>query len=383
MSSDGKKKMAKHRGSIFSNTIISALAACLFEIALVLNTSVIDRLLMQVGYAGTLTNFVGDYTMALIGIYLVAGIGVYAFVFGLLQYRDIRYLRRISTALLDVSEGNFERRVPVVGDDELSDIALQLNHMTEEIQLLMEKEKDNEQTKNDLITNIAHDLRTPLTSIIGYLNLIISQPDMDDSRRQAYLKVAYDKSLHLQKMIEDLFGFTKLNYGKQTTMMQPIDIIELMGQLLEEFYPVFEENGIEYEYRPAVASQLVMGDGTLLARLFDNLINNAVKYGKDGKRLLVKAELKGKYIAVSVINYGKVIPKKDLDRVFEKFYRAEQSRSSSTGGTGLGLAIAKNITLLHNGIIRASSGLDGTVFEVELPVLDQKRKPEQKKEEMA
>lgn len=375
--------MAKHRGSIFSNTIISALAACLFEIALVLNTSVIDRLLMQVGYAGTLTNFVGDYTMALIGIYLVAGIGVYAFVFGLLQYRDIRYLRRISTALLDVSEGNFERRVPVVGDDELSDIALQLNHMTEEIQLLMEKEKDNEQTKNDLITNIAHDLRTPLTSIIGYLNLIISQPDMDDSRRQAYLKVAYDKSLHLQKMIEDLFGFTKLNYGKQTTMMQPIDIIELMGQLLEEFYPVFEENGIEYEYRPAVASQLVMGDGTLLARLFDNLINNAVKYGKDGKRLLVKAELKGKYIAVSVINYGKVIPKKDLDRVFEKFYRAEQSRSSSTGGTGLGLAIAKNITLLHNGIIRASSGLDGTVFEVELPVLDQKRKPEQKKEEMA
>lgn len=383
MSSDGKKKMAKHRGSIFSNTIISALAACLFEIAIVLNTSVIDRLLMQVGYAGTLTNFVGDYTMALIGIYLVAGIGVYAFVFGLLQYRDIRYLRRISTALLDVSEGNFERRVPVVGDDELSDIALQLNHMTEEIQLLMEKEKDNEQTKNDLITNIAHDLRTPLTSIIGYLNLIISQPDMDDSRRQAYLKVAYDKSLHLQKMIEDLFGFTKLNYGKQTTMMQPIDIIELMGQLLEEFYPVFEENGIEYEYRPAVASQLVMGDGTLLARLFDNLINNAVKYGKDGKRLLVKAELKGKYIAVSVINYGKVIPKKDLDRVFEKFYRAEQSRSSSTGGTGLGLAIAKNITLLHNGIIRASSGLDGTVFEVELPVLDQKRKPEQKKEEMA
>lgn len=380
MSSDGKKRMAKHRGSIFSNTIISALAACLFEIALVLNTSVVDRLLMQVGYAGTLTNFAGEYTMALIGIYLVAGIGVYAFVFGLLQYRDIRYLRRISTALLDVSEGNFERRVPVVGDDELSDIALQLNHMTEEIQQLMEKEKDNEQTKNDLITNIAHDLRTPLTSIIGYLNLIISQPDMEDGKRQAYLKVAYDKSLHLQKMIEDLFGFTKLNYGKQTTMMQPIDIIELMGQLLEEFYPVFEENGIEYEYRPAVTSQLVMGDGTLLARLFDNLINNAVKYGKDGKRLLVKAELKGKYIAVSVINYGKVIPKKDLDRVFEKFYRAEQSRSSSTGGTGLGLAIAKNITLLHNGMIRASSGLDGTVFEVELPVLDQKKEPEQKKE---
>lgn len=370
------RKTAKHRGSIFSNTIISGLAACLVEVILVLNTSVIDRLLVQVGYEGTLTGPSGEYTMALIGIYLLAGIGVYAFVFGCLQHRNIRYLRRISTALLDVSEGNFERKVPVVGDDELSDIALQLNHMTEELRLLMEKEKEAEQTKNDLITNVAHDLRTPLTSVIGYLNLIISQPDMEEEKRRTYLRIAYEKSLHLQKMIEDLFGFTKLNYGKQTTAMQPIDIVELMGQLLEEFYPVFEENGMEYEYHPSVSSQMIMGDGMLLARLFDNLLNNAVKYGKEGKRIVVNLELRGKYAAVSVINYGKVIPQKDLDRVFEKFYRAEQSRSSSTGGTGLGLAIAKNITLLHNGMIRASSSLDGTVFEVELPVLEQKKEEE-------
>lgn len=366
------KKIARHRGSIFSNTIISGLAACMFELVLVLNTPLIDRLLSQIGYEGTLEAIAAEYTMVLIGVYLLAGIAVYASVFGFLQYRDIRYLRRISTALRDVSEGNFDRHVPVIGDDELSDIALQLNHMTEELRVLMEKEKEAEQTKNDLITNVAHDLRTPLTSIIGYLDLIIKQPQMDDERRQTYLKIAYDKSRHLQKLIEDLFGFTKLNYGKQTASMQPIDIVRLMGQLVDEFYPVFEQNGMRYDFRPQIASQMIMGDGVLLARLFDNLINNAVKYGKDGKQIVVDVRLRGKYAVISIVNYGKVISPKDLERIFDKFYRAEHSRSTQTGGTGLGLAIAKNITLLHNGFIRAQSSLEGTVFEVELPVLEQK-----------
>jgi len=362
--------MARHRGSIFSNTIISGLAACLFELVLVLNTPLIDRLLAQVGYKGTIAEIAGEYTMALIGVYLLAGIAIYACIFGFLQYSDIRYLRRISTALQDVSEGNFDRHVPVIGDDELSDIALQLNHMTEELRVLLEKEKEAEQTKNDLITNVAHDLRTPLTSIIGYLDLIIKQPQMDDERRQAYLKIVYDKSKHLQKLIEDLFGFTKLNYGKQTASMQPIDIVRLMGQLVDEFYPVFEQNGMKYDFRPQIASQMIIGDGVLLARLFDNLINNAVKYGKDGKRIVVDVRLRGKYVVISIVNYGKVISSKDLERIFDKFYRAEHSRSSQTGGTGLGLAIAKNITLVHNGFIRAQSSLEGTVFEVELPIVE-------------
>lgn len=368
------KKTARHRGSIFSNTIISGLISCLFEAVLVLNTSVIDKLLQQAGYKGTLTELAGDHMMALTGIYLLAGIAVYAGVFGFLQYRDIRYLRRISTALQDVSEGNFDRSVPVIGDDELSDIALQVNHMTEEIRLLIEKEKEAEQTKNDLITNVAHDLRTPLTSIIGYLDLIIKQPGMEEEKRQAFLKIAYDKSRHLQTLIEDLFGFTKLNYGKQTATMQPIDIIRLIGQLLEEFYPVFEQNGIEYEYTPQIPAQMIMGDGVLLARLFDNLIGNAVKYGKEGKRILVDAGLRGSYVVISVVNYGKVIPKRDLEHIFDKFYRAEQSRSSQTGGTGLGLAIAKNIVELHNGFIRAESSIQGTVFEVDLPVMEKEKR---------
>ena len=368
------KKAPRHRGSIFSHTLISFAASCLTEVILVLNTSAIEQLLPLAGYnEKTISGLTGGGLLVLLGVYLLIGIAVYALVFGLLRHRDIRYLQKISGTLQEIAEGDFERNVPVIGDDELSDIALQINHLTEEIRELMRREKDAEQTKNDLITNVAHDLRTPLTSIIGYLDLIRRQPNMDPEKRMEFLKIAYDKSKHLQTLIEELFGFTKLNYGKQTANMQPIDMIRLLGQLLDEFYPVFEQNGMTCEYEPLVPSQMVMGDGVLLARLFDNLVSNAVKYGREGKKLIVEAAVRGQYLVISVINYGKVIPKRDLEHVFDKFYRAEQSRSSQTGGTGLGLAIAKNIAELHNGSIRADSSINGTVFEVSLPILEEKQ----------
>ena len=236
-----------------------------------------------------------------------------------------------------------------------------------EIEQLLEKEKQAEETKNELITNIAHDLRTPLTSILGYLDILSTRKDLPEETRQNYIRIAHDKAKHLQQMIEDLFGFTKLSYSKQTTNMQPIDIITLLAQLLDEFYPVFENNEMDYEYHPDVSNFVIQGDATLLVRLFDNLINNAIKYGKEGKLLIVKTRTQKEAITVDIINFGKVIPQKDLDRVFEKFYRAESSRNSATGGTGLGLAIAANVARIHGGSIAAKSSLEGTVFSVMLP----------------
>ena len=252
----------------------------------------------------------------------------------MLQHRTLKYTRKISASLQEISEGHFNTRIPVRGDNELSDIAMQVNHMAEEIEQLLEKEKQAEETKNELITNIAHDLRTPLTSILGYLDILSMRKDLPEETRQNYIRIAHDKAKHLQQMIEDLFGFTKLSYSKQTTNMQPIDIITLLAQLLDEFYPVFE---------------------------------NAIKYGKEGKLLIVKTRTQKEAITVDIINFGKVIPQKDLDRVFEKFYRAESSRNSATGGTGLGLAIAANVARIHGGSIAAKSSLEGTVFSVMLP----------------
>lgn len=361
------KNKVKYRGSLLLNTVLSAAAALAAEVALLLNSKLADVILCQFGFQGSVASLSGEYNAPLIFAYLLIGICVFAFVFGMLQHRTLKYTRKISASLQEISEGHFNTRIPVRGDNELSDIAMQVNHMAEEIEQLLEKEKQAEETKNELITNIAHDLRTPLTSILGYLDILSTRKDLPEETRQNYIRIAHDKAKHLQQMIEDLFGFTKLSYSKQTTNMQPIDIITLLAQLLDEFYPVFENNEMDYEYHPDASNFVIQGDATLLVRLFDNLINNAIKYGKEGKLLIVKTRTQKEAITVDIINFGKVIPQKDLDRVFEKFYRAESSRNSATAGTGLGLAIAANVARIHGGSIAAKSSLEGTVFSVMLP----------------
>jgi len=247
-------------------------------------------------------------------------------------------------------------------------MASNLNSMTADIKKLMDSEREAERTKNELITNVAHDLRTPLTSIIGYLEILSSRSDLPEETRSRYTEIAYTKSKKLQQLINDLFGFTKLSYGKAAMRLASIDIVKLLSQLLMEFYPNFESAGLEYDLESNVPSLQITADPNLLARLFDNLINNAIKYGAEGKRIRVRIHAEEETVTVRVINYGRVIPADELPLIFEKFYRTEKSRSSSTGGTGLGLAIARNITEMHGGTISVTSDLSGTAFIVTLPV---------------
>ena len=243
-----------------------------------------------------------------------------------------------------------------------------LNRMTADIRDLMDREREAERSKNELITNIAHDLRTPLTSIIGYLEILTQKKDLPEETRNRYIEIAYTKSKKLQQLINDLFGFTKLSYGKIAMRVSNIDLVKLLSQLLTEFYPNFEEAGLQYELESNVPALMLTADPNLLARLFENLVNNAIKYGAEGKRIRVKIRGTETQAEVRVINYGKVIPADELPLIFDKFYRVEQSRSSSTGGTGLGLAIAKNIVEMHGGTIAVTSDLSGTSFNVTLPV---------------
>ena len=292
---------------------------------------------------------------------------VFSITFLLLQERSIAYIDRISHAVRNISEGDLNTSIEVVGDDEFSSMAESLNKMVDEIRRLMDKEREAERTKNELITNVAHDLRTPLTSIIGYLELLSSKATpLPPELQKKYIDIAYGKSKRLEKLIEDLFGFTKLNYGKISMNVSKVDIIKLLGQLLEESYPSFANKSLSYELQSNVPAKVITADGNLLARLFDNLINNAIKYGAEGKRVLVKAHALADTVQVSVTNYGYVIPEDELPLIFEKFYRVERSRSVHTGGTGLGLAIVKNIVDMHGGEITVKSGLDGTVFTVTL-----------------
>ena len=242
--------------------------------------------------------------------------------------------------------------------------------MEEDIQELIDKERNSEQSKTDLITNVAHDLRTPLTSILGYLELLRKNQKLSPEMQKKYLDIAYNKSVRLQKLIEELFGFTKLSYGKINMNVTKVDIVELLAQLLEESYPNFQKNGLSYDFVSNRKSQIIEADGDLLARLFDNLIGNAIKYGKEGKRVRVHLRVDREIVTIRIVNYGYVIPENELPLIFDRFYRTDHSRTNASGpgGTGLGLAIVKNITDMHHGTVSVSSDLSGTVFTVRLKI---------------
>ena len=358
----------RYRTRVITNIIYSAIITCLVEVFLVTNLSMVVRYMGNRGKMLLMVQAIEKQHTAVVLLYLILGILLFSVTFMILQEPYIRYISRISEAVQNISEGDLNTVIDVIGDDEFSSMAANLNHMAADIKKLMEKERESERTKNELITNVAHDLRTPLTSIIGYLELLAGNQQVPADMQHKYIEIAYGKSRRLQKLIEDLFGFTKLNCGKIAMHVGQIDIVKLLGQLVEEAYPNFVEKGLSYDLQSNVPAKIINADGNLLARLVDNLIGNAIKYGADGKRVLVKIHAEGETVTVSVTNYGYVIPADELPLIFNKFYRVEQSRSSSTGGTGLGLAIAKEIVDMHGGTISVASDLNGTVFTVKLQV---------------
>ncbi len=359
---------SSYRFRVLTHIVYSAIITCLVEVFLITNLSMVARYIQQSGKVSALVHFILEQHLAVVILYVLVGIVIFSVTFMILEEPGIRYLGRISDAVQSISQGNLNTEVDVTGDDEFSAMAANLNKMSSDIRKLMDKEREAERTKNELITNVAHDLRTPLTSIIGYLELLAGNTQIPQEMQHKYIEIAYSKSRRLEKLIEDLFGFTKLNYGKIAMHIGQIEIVKLLEQLLEEAYPNFEEKNLSYDLQSNVPAKIISADGNLLARLFDNLIGNAIKYGADGKRVLVKIHGEEDTVTVSVTNFGRVIPADELPLLFNKFYRVEQSRSATTGGTGLGLAIAKEIVDMHGGTIRVASDLNGTVFTVKLQV---------------
>lgn len=351
---------------VIINILYSTVIACLIEVFLITNVDMLVTYLMET--QGKFSSMAGIFRMGTLTtiLYVLVGIGIFSLTFLLLQRKSLKYIEKIASAVQNIADGDLTTQIEVEGDDEFSMMAASLNRMGEEIRELMEKERESERTKNELITNVAHDLRTPLTSIIGYLELLSKGIPLGPEMQQKYIEIVYTKAKRLEKLIEDLFGFTKV--GKISMNVGKVDIVKLLGQLLEEFYPSFVEKELTYELVSNVPAQVITADGNLLARLFDNLINNAIKYGAEGKKILVNIVAEEEIVTVAVTNYGYVIPPDELPLIFNKFYRVEQSRSTSTGGTGLGLAIAKNIVDMHGGTISVASDLNGTVFTVKLKV---------------
>lgn len=224
-----------------------------------------------------------------------------------------------------------------------------------------------EQRKNELVMYLAHDIRTPLTSIIGYLRLLEQIPDLPDEERGKYVHISLEKTYRLEKMINEFFEITCYNTQQITIASKAVDLYYLLAQVIDEHMPLLTEHG-NYITFHAAESLEVYGDPERLARVFNNLLKNAAAYSSTGTEIIVNAEETPEHIAVTISNHGKTIPDDKLETLFEKFYRLDESRTSYTGGTGVGLAIAKEIVLLHGGTITADSKNGLTTFTVTLPV---------------
>ncbi|SES79980.1 sensor histidine kinase [[Clostridium] polysaccharolyticum] len=307
-----------------------------------------------------------DFILGFIALAVLLGAVLVILYFMLLTRKFSRDLMDITAGIQEISLGNFEYKIPIRNDSEFGAVAEKLNEMSDSVYLFLCDEQQNEDVKNELITSVAHDIRTPLTSIIGYLYLIVFRTDLQPEIKERYLKIAYDKSKRLEQLTEDLFSYTKYSTDEVKMHYEKIDLVKFMEQMADEFYPSFKEAQLEYDFQCEVPEAIIWADGNTLARAIGNLVSNAIKYGRDGKYINITLKQEGAYAVVSVLNYGAVIPKEALKHIFERFYRVENSRAETTGGSGLGLAIAKRIVELHNGTIEARSDLEGTVFEVKL-----------------
>ena len=359
MKNNGRKSDLSHRyhTRVIANIIYSTLVACLIDVFLVTNLTMLAEYAKRSEQSSAFLNMVAQSDVVVVLVYVLVGILVFAVTFLLLQEKSAAYISHISDAIERISDGDLNTQVEVVGDDEFSSMASNLNKMVEDIRRLMDKERESERTKNELITNVAHDLRTPLTSIIGYLELLSGPVVLPPEMQKKYIDIAYSKAKRLEKLIEDLFGFTKMNYGKLAMHVSKVDIVKLLGQLLEESYPNFANKGLSYELQSNVPAKMITADGNLLARLFDNLIGNAIKYMRAEEPSFISMRIKdvGDFIQVEIEDNGKGISNKDLPYIFDRFYRADASRNSAAGGSGIGLSIVKKIIEDHGGKIWATS----------------------------
>lgn len=243
------------------------------------------------------------------------------------------------------------------------------SRLTEIKGTLKKRERDAqeaEKRKNDLVVFLAHDLKTPLTSVVAYLTMLDSYKDMSEEERERYTHIALEKSMRLGELINEFFEITKFNL--QDIRLEPIEInlSMMLEQIADEFYGVLQEKNLTCQVE-AEENLMIYGDPDKLARVFDNILRNAVSYCRPNSRIIIRAEKTEDGNCITFSNQGNMIPAEKLETIFEKFYRLDEARHSRTGGAGLGLAIAKEIVELHGGSIRAESDMESTRFIVTLP----------------
>lgn len=228
--------------------------------------------------------------------------------------------------------------------------------------------KEAEQRKNDLIVYLAHDLKTPLTSVIGYLTLLHDEQEISNELRQKYTTISLDKAIRLEDLINEFFEITRFNLSKLTLELSQVNVIRMFEQLTFEFQPLLNEKKLAFQLISPDKLDIKCDVGKM-ERVFDNIIRNAVSYSFPDSTITIEIKEESKGISIRFENEGYTIPEEKVNRIFEQFYRLDSSRATNTGGAGLGLAIAKEIVELHQGTISVSSSDDKIAFNIYLPTL--------------
>ena len=272
-----------------------------------------------------------------------------------------------------------DREASEVFPEEYVEISLQMAQIKAGIQRQEQLQKEEAGRKNDLITYLAHDLKTPLTSVIGYLSLLEEARDMPDEQKAKYVQITLDKAMRLEKLINEFFEITRYNLQQIVLEKESVNLNFMLVQMTDEFYPILSahgntlrlklgrEKGKDSESVPA-EDITVYADAEKLARVFNNILKNAIAYSYPDTEIRVSCRAVEDKAYIAFANKGKTIPVQKLDAVFEKFFRLDDARSTNNGGAGLGLAIAKEIVTLHGGPVSARSRNEVTCFTVALPL---------------
>ncbi|MHA7963199.1 sensor histidine kinase [Paenibacillus sp. CAU 1782] len=295
---------------------------------------------------------------------------MFVFTFFILTRRIVSDLVKLESGLQIISEGNLDYRVPVVRKDEIGRVAEKINVMTERLQEQLGKERAIEQSKMELITGISHDLRTPLTSIIGYIELLRSDSFQSKDEYMRFIQNTYNKTIHFKKMLDDLFEYTRLSSHEAHIEMQEIDLSKLLAQLLFEFEPLAQENDMQVAMELADPPVNTLVDSEKIARAIDNLLMNALKYSIKPGTIGIKLQADPSFATISIENEGPPLSSEQEQRLFERFYKADLARSSEgiQVGAGLGLSIARNIAELHGGSLMLWHQNGHYVFSLAIPI---------------
>ena len=301
-------------------------------------------------------------------LYIIAASPLFLVLNYVITYKNNKSLVTIIEETEIMSKGNLDKLIYIESTGDMRSLADNINNISTQLKEIMIEERKAQKTKNELITNVSHDLRTPLTSIIGYLDIINADKYKDEVELRYYVDIAYKKSKDLNLLINDLFELTKMQNSDINLEKSQINLVDLLGQLVFYFNNDFKKANMEVRTNFSDDKLVVYADARKLGRAFENLLSNSIKYGKEGYYIDIITRVEDSMAVVQIINYGEAIPTIDLPYIFDRFYRVEKSRNREIGGSGLGLAITKNIIELHSGSISVNSDNSKTAFEIRLPL---------------